>query len=308
MTTNANNNTSSSSANPANTFAGAIKNLTQKYKTMHLNTSIETSHLSGSINANLNGTTTNSYNMGSSTINNTSPNSNSISTSTSNNSFPFKNTYSLSGNSNNNNATVAHQTNMNSSIEHSINMNINNNTSNSGCEGNSSNNSESLSLSDDRLISSTTNNVSKNNFNRNSLTTTTPTLGKVTNITNAEWTQMIKLNTGKTKSDLNNNDLNISTNSNNCSKDQFTDASIIHLAQSTTNGIVSTQMPVISFPNSQSAHNNNGMGSGGVNGTNGSNNFLSNRLSKNPFMQKMSSPITLPAIDTNNNGDKSSPQ
>jgi len=283
------NNANISNTNPANTFAGAIKNLTQKYKTMHLNTSIETNHLTGSINTNLNNATGNAYNM--TTINNTSPNSNSISTSTSNNSFPY--------NKNNNNTYLGNG-HMNSTLTGSIDHGINNNTSNSGCEGNSSNNSESLSLSDERQNM-------KNNFtNRNSLNTTaatvannnttvTPTLGKVTNITNAEWTQMIKLNTGKTKSDLNNNELNISTNSNNCSKDQFTDASIIHLAQSTTNGIVSTQMPVISFPNSSSTSNGS---------------FLTNRLNKNPFMQKISSPITLPAIDANNNnnGDKSSSQ
>ena len=286
------NNANINTTNPANTFAGAIKNLTQKYKTMHLNTSIETNHLTGSINTNLNNATGNAYNM--TTINNTSPNSNSISTSTSNNSFPYNknNTYLANGH-------------LNSTLTGSIDHGMNNNTSNSGCEGNSSNNSESLSLSDERQ------NMKSNFTNRNSLNTTaaaaaataannnatvTPTLGKVTNITNAEWTQMIKLNTGKTKSDLNNNDLNISTNSNNCSKDQFTDASIIHLAQSTTNGIVSTQMPVISFPNSSSTSNGS---------------FLTNRLNKNPFMQKISSPITLPAIDANNNsnnGDKSSSQ
>ncbi len=112
-------------------------------------------------------------------------------------------------------------------------------------------------------------------------------------MTNAEWTQMIKLNGGKAKSDLNNNDLNMSVNSNVNSKDQFTEASIIHLAQGPTSGIVSTQMPVISFPNSTTST------------TNG--NFITNHLNKRPFMQKLSSPITLPAID-NSNGDKSSAQ
>lgn len=276
--------TTSSSANPANTFAGAIKNLTQKYKTMHLNTSIDTNNLSGSINTHLN----NNYNL--TTINNTSPNSNSISTSNSNNSFPYKNNY-LSSNNPTTNNTNGHNNTLSSSIDHSLNTNnINNNTSNSGCEGNSSNNSESISLSDDHKNNkiNLTNRNSINNLN------TTPTLGKATNVTNAEWTQMVKLNTSKTKSDLNNNDLSMSTNSNVNSKDQFNEASIIHLAQGPTNGIVSTQMPVISFPNSTTTTSNG--------------NFITNRLNKSPFMQKLSSPITLPAIDTNNNGDKSSSQ
>lgn len=292
-------NSTNGSSNPANTFAGAIKNLTQKYKTMHLNTSIETNNLTGSINTHLNGNNTNTNNYNLTTINNTSPNSNSISTSNSNNSFPYnnnnnKNTYLSAGVGNNTNGTInntnnGHNNTLSSSIDHSLNINnINNNTSNSGCEGNSSNNSESISLSDDHSKKSNLpNRNSINNLNN------TPTLGKVANITNAEWTQMIKLNT-KTKSDLNNNDLSMSTNSNVNSKDQFNEASIIHLAQGATNGIVSTQMPVISFPNSTTTTSNG--------------NFISNRLSKSPFMGKLSSPITLPAIDTNNNGDKSSSQ
>ena len=105
---------------------------------------------------------------------------------------------------------------------------------------------------------------------------------------------MIKLNGGaKTKSDLNNNDL--STNSNVNSKDQFNEASIIHLTPSAANHIVSTQMPVISFPNSTTSTPNG--------------NFIANRLNKSPYMQKLSSPpVTLPAIDANNNSDKSSSQ
>ncbi len=157
-----------SSTNPANTFAGAIKNLTQKYKTMHLNTSTETNNLTCSINTHLNNTTTsNNYNLNT-TVNNISPNSNSISNSNSNHSFPYKNNY-LNNNIINNN--------LSGSIDHSLNINtVNNNMSNSGCEGNSSNNSESISLSDDH------NKTNKSNLtNRNSINNlnTTPTIGKL---------------------------------------------------------------------------------------------------------------------------------
>lgn len=278
--------------NPASTFAGAIKNLTQKYKIMHLNTLIDTNNLTGSLNTHLNGVgATNgnaAYNL--TTINNTSPNSNSISTSNSNNSFPYNKNNYLNGTSNTTPTGLTngnHNNTMSSSIDHSLNNNINNNTSNSGCEGNSSNNSESISLSDDHTKNSKLpTRTSNNNLN---------TLVKANNINNAEWTQMIKLNNGKAKSDLNNNDLSMSTNSNVNSKDQFNDASIIHLTQGAANHIVSTQMPVISFPNSTTGT------------TNG--NFIANRMNKSPFMQKHSSPpVTLPAIDTNNNSDKSSSQ
>lgn len=164
--------------NPASTFAGAIKNLTQKYKTMHLNTSIDANNLTGSLNTHLNGAgATNgnaTYNL--TLINNTSPNSNSISTSNSNNSFPYNKNNYMSGNSN---ATPTgltngnHNNTMSSSIDHSLTNNVNHNTSNSGCEGNSSNNSESISLSDDHTKNSKLpTRTSNNNLNN------APTLGK----------------------------------------------------------------------------------------------------------------------------------
>lgn len=265
------NTNTTSTTNPANnnTFAGAIKNLTQKYKTMHLNTSIDTNGSNNNTHLNI------------------SPNSNSISNSNSNHSFPYKN-----NNNNYLNAGNGHNNTLNGSIDQSLNINNGNgNMNNSGCEGNSSNNSESISLSDEHKStnkSGLTNRNSINNLN------TTPTIGKAPNGPTSEWTQLIKLNPSKTKSDLNNNDLNMSVNSNVNSKDQFNEASVIHLAPGSA--IVSTQMPVISFPNSTTSTQNG--------------NFTTNHLSKQqPFMgQKMRSPITLPAIDGSNGVDKSSAQ
>ncbi len=169
--TSTSNNTSST--NPANTFAGAIKNLTQKYKTMHLNTSIETNNLTGSINTHLNNG--NNYNLNT-TVNNISPNSNSISTSNSNHSFPYKTNY-LNNNTNNNNNTLS------GSIDHSLNINMaNNNMSNSGCEGNSSNNSESISLSDDHNKTTNKSNLTnRNSINNLNLNTATPAVGECFN-------------------------------------------------------------------------------------------------------------------------------
>lgn len=282
-----------SSSNPATTFAGAIKNLTQKYKTMHLNGSIEPSHLNGSVNSSLNNNITNSINasINITTLNSASPNSTNVNGNTPNgNNFHFKTTYI----SNNTNGNSTNNALLNNSLDIGMNNNTIHNNSNSSGDGNSSNNSESQSISDDRQnVLKPTNNFS----NRNSLSTT-PTLGKVTNTTNAEWTQMIRLNTVKTnnKSDLNNNDMNISNN-----KEHLID----------TNGSTNTtpHMPVISFPNSATSflHSNN-------NSVNG-NHFMANRLNKSPLMQKLSSPVTLPAIENNNssstssnNGDRLSPQ
>jgi hypothetical protein len=224
--------------------------------------------------------------------------------------FHFKTTYLSNGNSTNNGL-------LNNSIDIGINNTIHNNSNSSG-DGTSSNNSESQSMSEERQQQANILKPTNNFSNRNSLSTT-PTLGKVTNTTNAEWTQMIRLNTVKTKSDFNNNNNDLTNNNN---KEQEIN---IHpppapppppppshppsSSSSNNNNNNTTHMPVISFPNSATSfiHSNNNSINGGS--------HYNNRLNKSPLMHKLPSPVTLPAIDNNNsssissnNGDRSSPQ
>ncbi len=215
-------NISPSPANTINaTFAGAIKNLTQKYKAMHLTNSVD-----NQLNT--------ARNLNSSTPSNISNNSNAV----------YK--------------TSAFSYQQNNLIDQGI-----NNSSNSSAEA--TNNSDSVSLSDDNKLMKQSQTVN----NRNSIAT--PTFTKMISnnsfSTQAEWTQMLKLH--KAKSDLNNNDINrdhsnstnhsSSNNENTISNDNLNSISI------------NTPLPYQSTPG--------------------------RLLTKSPIVKKMTSPITLPSID-----------
>jgi hypothetical protein len=284
ITSNNNNNTIPAS----NTFAGAIKSLTQKYKTMHLNNTIE-NNSNNNVITNLN--------------------------------INYKTSY-------------IHTTQVNNNVNSSINDNGFNNTSNN--TDNASNNSDSNSSSDENKVTAAISGsviqpIASNNTtsginttfgsnsingnvktgslsNRNSLGTPTNVANKLSNANNlvsslnanVEWTQVIKLNAGtnRMKSDLNNNSNDFNNNiTNSISKDQFNDQSLMHLTQSSINGV-----------NQQSIGNGISMATethnlASTNPTASSPNAIcqpqpNNRLTKSPIMKKISSPVTLPAIDT----------
>ncbi|RNA12149.1 serine threonine- kinase MARK2-like isoform X1 [Brachionus plicatilis] len=97
---------------------------------------------------------------------------------------------------------------------------------------------------------------------------------------NAEWTQFIKLNNQKNKSDMNNNELNGATQANN------EDASPIHLNSTASNNAStgsSLHMPIIAYNNSNSSTNTSNVGP---------------KSARSPVVKKLASPINLPSIDT----------
>lgn len=196
-------------------YSGAIKNLTQKYKTMHLTTSVDanifnntgTSHPTGPSNP-PNLTTHNSVNLG----------------------HTFRSNY----------------------LNHSIEPTGKNDALNSE--------------HDDKHRAGSSINRSVSN---------TPAYRP-----NAEWTQFIKINSQKNKSDLNNNELNGATLVNN------EDASPIHLNSTASNNAStgsSLHMPVITYNNSNSSTNTNN---------------VMPKSARSPVVKKLTSPINLPSIDT----------
>lgn len=310
-----NNSNNSSSSTPANAFAGAIKSLTQKYKTMHLNTSSnnnDTSH-STTLNTTLN-ITNNNNSSNSSNPTPTHFNSNNSSNSNSNtNTFSYKTAYISGGGTVNTTTTAPNHQHYNLSNSIDFGMNNTSNNSSSGGEQTSTNNSDSLSSSDDKQINFKTTNLT----NRNSSTNTTNSSSKTTTAQHggsnnttlttgntAEWTQMIKLTNGK--SDLNNNDTNLN-NSNSTSSNNDHSSPVIHLnthsgtagstpspvttmtttTTTTKDTLTSNNMPNVPIPIS-----GGGVMSAGNGGT-----LITSRLTKSPLAKKISSPITLPPLD-----------
>lgn len=253
--------TTSANQAPTSAFAGAIKTLTQKYKTMHLTTSIDTTNTSQIPVVNHQPVAVTNLNLTS--LNNS--NNNSIMTPN----FQYKNTY------------------LNHSIDPTF-INIR-----SGGDTNlTTQNSDSLSSSDDKQH--VFSNKTPNTANRPSASNT-PTFTRIANgNTNVEWTQMIKLSNGKAKSDLNNNDLI----SNNCAHTNQSNerSSLIHLShQNGTNSNSnsnnastgsSLHMPILSY-------NNNSNSSSNTNSVS----VAPNRSTRSPVIKKVQSPINLPSID-----------
>lgn len=328
--TNANTNINNTNNNtiPASTFAGAIKSLTQKYKTMQLSNSVEN--------------------------NNTNNNSNSS----------YKTTYIHTATANTNNANLNNSANENGSnnlSNHSDNTSTSNSDSASSSDDNNkvatngvagqvtpTSTSAALAAAPTTTSNSNANGKTGTLSNRNSIATPTALTTKLTNShnlvnslnANVEWTQVIKLNNAgvnKIKSDLNNNSNDFNNNTNSSSKELFNDQStLIHLTQSSLNGVnvqsianglTSSNMsppqhviPNISFP-AANANNNSNNGTTNSSPTSNINTVATgatttanslvqppqptSRLNKSPIMKKLSSPITLPAIEQ---GGRSTPQ
>lgn len=338
--------TSSTATNsPVTSISGAIKSLTQKYKTLHLNSSNESQSAAatttaatghhGTTNGGTNGTgyyKTTYVNSGLhlNSSNTTNGNLHHYNTNAVNGSHHHHHPSSSAGNGHHH-----HHHHLSNSIDHGLNSSANGTASSALGDLLNSNNSEHVMSSDESKT------LTKNMqlANRNSIAATPTQHTKLLNSMNAEWTQMIRINTGKNKSsDLNNNELNSANNNthshtnggttgNGTTKDhQLLDtASIIHLkhgstnSNSSTNGVQtqhainggssntnSMHMPILTYPNTtMNSSMNNSSNSNHSSMNVGVLLATANRLNKSPLAQKLSSPVTLPAIDSVNNGSTS---
>lgn len=317
----------------ASAFAGAIKTLTQKYKTMHLTSPLDTTTAVSNNNNNINNNnnsnivtniTTNNISPPSSpeqiqaTTTATSPtttntNTNNTTNSANSSNFHYKTAYIHHHHHHLPSAPQQqqplHSMNLNTSLDQTF-----NNISIIGEQTTPTTNSDNLvGLSLDEAAAKHHQMTKAATVTGTlNLTRNTPTPAKMSNnsggSTAAEWTQLIKLpvtngtnNAGPNSalkthksSDLNNNDLSMNNTS---STSNSTNGNT-----NTTN--VSTSSPTFHMPmlNSTGAAYNNSNNS--TNSTLNST-LMSNRSSKSPIVKKLSSPLTLPSIDA---AGRSTPQ
>jgi hypothetical protein len=322
--------TNNSSTIPASTFAGAIKSLTQKYKTMHLSNSIDQS-ISGSSSNNNNSNMNMSYKAGTTHIQPTTP------ATTINTSNMLTELGSNNVSNNSDNASTNNSDSTSSSDDNNANINkvVTTTTTTTGAgvlQANPGSVTAAVQLTTTTTTSTTQSGNQQANklSNRNSIATPTGLTAKFSNANslvnslnaNVEWTQVIKLNNGganKIKSDLNNNsnDFNNNTTTQSSLKEQFNDqSSLMQLTQSSLNGanaqsIGSTLAGQTHIPTISYQANNASVASPAISGSTSNHSGTvvppqsANRINKSPVMKKLSSPINLPAI---NDPGRSTPQ